>query len=128
MEEAFRARLLATSAVTTLCGQRIDWGSNAQGAGYPRVCLWGISDAGGHTLSGPDGVSFARVQVDCYGLAYGQAKTLARAVRASLDGHSDQTFQGVFLAGSRDFREPGTNEAERPFRVSLDFILTYNRS
>jgi len=47
-------------------------------------------------------------------------------VRAVLDGYSGGGFQGVFLAGSRDTREGGTNEAERPFRVSLDFITHFN--
>jgi hypothetical protein len=125
MEEDLRARLLATSAVTALCGQRIDWGSNPQGSGYPRICMWVISDSEDHTLDGPDGVSFGRVQVDCFGATYGQAKALARAARVSLDGYRGGRLQAVFLVGTRDFREGGTNEAERPFRTSLDFNTTY---
>lgn len=126
MEEAIRARLLATAAVTALCGQRIDFGASGQGAAYPRVVLFTIGDAEGHNLQGPDGHSIGRIQADCYATTYGQAKTLSRAVRAALDGYSGNGLQGVFLAGSRDTREGGTNEADRPFRVSLDFITHYN--
>lgn len=126
MEEQIRALLLATAGVTSLCGNRIDFGANAQGAEYPRIVLWTIGDAEGHNLQGPDGHSVGRVQADCYSLTYGQAKQLSRAVRAVLDGYSGGGFQGVFLAGSRDTREGGTNEDERPFRVSLDFITHFN--
>lgn len=128
MEEALKAALLASSGVTALCGDRIDFGGNAQGAAYPRMVLWTIGDAEGMTLDGPDGLSVGRVQVDCYGLTYGDAKRLSRAVRATLDGYSGNGFQGVFLAGTRDTREGGANEAERPFRTSLDFITNFNQT
>ena len=126
MEEAIRARLLATAAVTALCGNRVEWGASGQGSAYPRIVMWTIDDAEGHNLQGPDGHSVGRVQVDCYALTYGASKQLSRAVRAVLDGYSGGGFQGVFLAGSRDTREGGSNEAERPFRVSLDFITHFN--
>jgi len=126
MEEAFRAILLASSGVTALCGNRIDFGSNAPGAPNPRIVLWTIGDTEGLTQDGPDGLSVGRVQVDCYGDTYISAKRLSRAVRAALDGYSDSGFQGVFLAGTRDTREGGTNEPDRPYRTSLDFITNFN--
>jgi hypothetical protein len=126
MEELIRARLLASSAVTALAGDRIDFGSNAQGAENPRICMWTISDAEGLSLEGPDGLSQGRVQVDCYSDTYSSAKGLSRAVRAALDGHSGGGLQLVRLIGTRDTREGGTNEADRPFRVSLDFATFYN--
>ena len=112
--------------MTALCGGRIDFGGNEQGAPCPRIALWTIGDSEGHTLQGPDGLSVGRVQVDCYGLTYSQAKLASRAVRAAMDGYSGNGFQGVFLAGTRDTREGGTNEPDRLFRTSLDFITHYN--
>jgi hypothetical protein len=126
MEELIRARLLAASGVTSLAGSRIDFGGNPQGTAYPRICLWTISDFEGLTISGPDGFSQGRVQADCYGLTYSSAKSLSRAVRAALDGYSGGGLQLVTLIGTRDTREGGANEAERPFRVSLDFATFYN--
>ena len=126
MEEAFKAALLASSGVTALCGNRIDFGANAQGAAYPRIVMWTIGDDEGRNLQGPDGHSVGRVQVDCYGATYASTKQVSRAVRAALDGYSGGGFQGVFLAGARDTREGGSNEAERPFRTSLDFITHFN--
>ena len=126
MEEQIVTLLLASSGVTALCGNRINFGANAQGAAYPRIVMWTIGDAEGHNLQGPDGHSVGRIQADCYGATYASAKQLSRAVRAVLDGYSGGGLQGVFLAGTRDTREGGSNEAERPFRVSLDFITHFN--
>ncbi len=125
MEEEFRALLLAATAVTDLCGSRINFGAHPQGQPWPAIVLNTISDNSGHDLKGPDGLQSGRVQVDCYAEAYGGAKLLSRAVRAVLDGHTDANFSGVFVAGSRDGREGGTNEADRPFRVSLDFLTNW---
>lgn len=128
MEEAIRAALLASSGVTTLCANRVDWGSSAQGAPDPRIVLWVIGDSEEHNLQGPDGHSVGRVQVDCYGGTYSAAKQLSRAVRSALDGFSGNGLQGVFLVGTRDTREGGSNEAYRPFRTSLDFTTNFNQN
>jgi hypothetical protein len=101
MEELIRARLLASGGVTSLAGSRVDFGGNPQGTANPRVCMWTISDAEGLTISGPDGFSPGRVQVDCYGDTYSSAKALARAVRAALDGYADGALQLVTMAGFR---------------------------
>jgi hypothetical protein len=123
MEQAFRAILLASSGVTALApAARINWGSIPQGAGYPAVVLNVIDDASGLTLAASDGLSQGRVQVDCYGLTYTAAKSLALAVRAALHAYRGGNFRLIEHAGTRDTREGGTNEAERPFRVSLDFL------
>ena len=125
MEEHFRALLLNTTAVTDIVSTRIDFGGGPQGQADPRIALWTIGDLENHTMNGPDGLSTGRVQVDCYASTYAGAKTLSRAVRAALDGYSDADFQGIFHSGSRDTREGGSNEAYRPYRVSLDFITNH---
>lgn len=126
MEEQIQAALLASSGVTALVAGRVSFGAHPQGQPLPAAVLNTISDISDHTLQGPDGVPEARVQIDCYAMTYGEAKQLSRAVRAVLDGFSAGAIQGVFLAGARDMREGGTNEATRPFRVSLDFMVRYS--
>jgi len=125
MEEALRAILLATSGVTALVGTRVNWGGHPQGLALPAIVLTVISDNLGHRLNGPDGLAQGRVQVDCYAGTYGAAKLLSRAVLAALDSYRGGNFSGVFHAGSRDGREGGTNEADRPFRVSIDFMTNW---
>ena len=126
MEEELRALLLATSAITSLTGTRIDWGATAQGETGTRLVLWVIDGAEGVTLDGGDGLFQGRVQVDCYGDSYGAAALLSRAVVALLHGHRGGGFQGIFHESTRSTREGGTNEAYRPFRASLDFIVNWS--
>lgn len=124
MEEQLRSLLLADPSITAITSH-INWGAHPQGEAFPGAVLYVISDNEEYTLQGPDGLSAIRVQIDCYALTYGAAKQLSRAIRAKLSGYSGGQFQGVFLAGLRDGREGGTNEADRPFRVSMDFMVHF---
>lgn len=121
MEEELRALLLAATTVTDISGSRINFGARPQGQMLPAIVLNTISGAIGLVHSGPDGMLSASVQVDCYAHSYGAAKALSLAVIGLLHGHRSGAFKGVFLTNTRDSREGGSNEAERPFRVSLDF-------
>lgn len=122
MEEAFRALLTGSAAVTAIVSTaRINWGAHPQGAALPGIVLNTVADAEGLTYSGPDGLSQGRVQVDCYAASYAEAKELSRAVRTVLHGYRGGGFGLVAHDTTRDSREGGTNEATRPYRVSLDF-------
>ena len=126
MEEAFRAILHAASGVTNLApASRINFGGHPQGKPLPAIVLSVIGDNGGHTLKGADGLSVGRVQVDCYGDTYSGAKALSRAALTALDAYRGGSFSSIFHDGSRDSREGGSNEADRPYRVSLDFITNW---
>lgn len=125
MEEDLRALLRASTAVTSIT-PRIEWGSVAQGAQYPLVVLNTISGSGSHTLDGPDSLFSGRVQVDCYATTMGGAVNLGRAVLGVLDGHADGEFQGIFHNTTRSTREGGTDEASRPYRVSMDFMVVHS--
>ena len=126
MEEALRAVLTGAAPVTGLVpAARINWGAHPQGAGLPGVVLNVISAAEGLTMQGPDGMSEGRVQVDCYAASYAAAKEISRAVVSVLHGHRGGGLRLVRHVATRDSREGGTNEAERPFRVSLDFTTSW---
>lgn len=125
MEKLIRALLKGAPAVSGITSH-VNFGEHPQGKPYPYVVLWTIGDVDGVTLEGVSGFNQGRIQADCYGRTYGTAKRLSRAVKTVLSGYSGGALQGVFHAGSRESREGGTNEADRPFRVSLDFTLTYS--
>jgi hypothetical protein len=125
MEELIRALLLADSGVSGLVDDRVNFGAYPQGDPFPGIVLNAISDVDDFTLQGPSGVPEFRVQVDCYAVSYGAAKELSRAVKSLLNGYQSGAIQGVFHAGSRDGREGGSNEAERPYRVSMDFMVRF---
>jgi len=129
MEEALRAVLRSSAAVIDLVPpERINWGDHPQGIGDPYVVLNVISGAEGMTLKGPDGLAEARVQIDCYGSSYAAAKSLSRAVVGHLHGYRMGRFRLVAHVATRDSREGGTNEAERLFRVSLDFTTHWRET
>lgn len=122
MEETLLALLASSAAITAIApATRINWGAHPQGAALPGLVLNVIDDAEGLHLKGKDGLSQGRVQIDCYAMTFGQAKLLSRAVRNALHGYRGGGFRLVEHVSARDSREGGTNEAERPFRVSLDF-------
>jgi hypothetical protein len=127
MEEEFRAILTAATAVTNIApSSRINFGEHPQGAAFPAIVLNTIGDNAGQTLKGSDELSIGRVQVDCYAMTYGAAKLLSRAALAALDTYRGGDFLAIFHVGTRDTREGGSNEAERPYRVSLDFITNWS--
>ena len=127
MEEEFRAILLSSIGLSALVGDRINWGAHPQGQAFPAIVLNTISDIDGITMDGPMRLTQGRVQADCYADTYGVAKLLSRAVLSVLHGYSSGALQGVFHAGSRESRESGPTEADRPFRVSIDFETVFNK-
>ena len=126
MQDELRDLLKSTPSVSSAVSGRINWGSRPQGSGLPSIVMYLIDDLSGHTQSGPESLSVARVQVNCHGRNYSEAASLASAVRLALDGYRGGVFQGIFLALSRDSREGGTNEAERPFLRQMDFIVNWS--
>lgn len=125
MEEELRTILLGTGALTAIVGSRVDWSTRPQGTALPAVTLHVVSGAEGYTLKSRDGLLKSRVQIDCWGVTYASAKTTSRAVITALSGARDGGFRGMFHESTRDDREGGTNEADRPFRVGLDFSVNW---
>jgi len=125
MEEELRARLLGVPAVSGIVGDRVNFGVHPQGAPLPGVVMNTVSDAQGAFLAAPDGLSEARVQVDCYAESYGGAKVLARAVRAALAGYEGGAIQGVIELSLRDGFAGDTADGQRPWRVTCEYRVIY---
>lgn len=131
MEEDLRDLLLTAAETGTLLTEDtpVNWGVHPQGAGLPGVVLNRIGGAEGYTQAGPDGLTRAAVQIDVYALDQAVAVRLAREVKGVLSGHRGAGtlgfFEGIFLTATRSGREGGTNEAERPFRQSMDFDVKW---
>lgn len=129
IEEAVIQRLLADVTVAGLVGTRVFPGSLPQGEALPAIIFNRISGAPIYADEGEVGLDEARIQIDCYGVSYSAAKTLSRAVRASLSaffGTSDGV-ESLYLSLDieRDLREGGSNASEYRYRTSMDFIALY---
>jgi hypothetical protein len=126
MEEDFIALLRSSVAITSIVpATSIAMEQVGQGTIYPVIVCAVVSGAGGVTHDGPDNLEMSRMQVDCLALSYGEAKTISRAVINLLNGYRGGGFGGIFHESTRDSREGGSNEAERPYLVSLDFMTNW---
>lgn len=127
-DAAITALLLQAAGVTTLCGSRITQQRRAQGAGLPAVVLHQISDVRSRRLNGEVSMRRARLQIDCWGRTFAEARALAAAVIAALDKarfiHPSADVRGVFLIEADDDVPPDTPEVPaQPFRTRLDFMV-----
>lgn len=132
MEEAFTNLLTTASGagIALLPGVPVNWGLHPQGAALPGLVLTVVSDQQGYTQDGESGLQRASVQIDAYGGDAGTVLRLGREIRAVLSGYRAAAaggfFEGIFLVARRGpAREGGTNEAERPFRMSMDFDVNW---
>nr|WP_317894427.1 DUF3168 domain-containing protein [uncultured Sphingomonas sp.] len=76
MEEALRALLLGTAALTARVARRVDWGIRA-GADLPAVRLFQIGGVPQMNLAGPSGWSRSRLQIEAWGRTYKDARDVA---------------------------------------------------
>lgn len=132
MQESLRAVLLADAGVAGLVGSRVVWGERAQGSGYPAVVLSRISGSPYGAVSGPSDLTLTRIQVDCYDLTLGGAVAVERAVVACLDGYrgvsGETDFASVFIETVRDMPPSEATGGERPYRISLDFMVHHKEA
>lgn len=130
MEEALPKYLLASSGLTALIGQRIDWAARPQASALPALVLHMISGAPEYDDDGEVGLFTARIQFDCWGATYLAAKNVARQVKARLSGKAfvqdGIEFQAAFFENEQDSRESAAG-AEELYRVRLDCILWHKQ-
>lgn len=106
--------------------EAIGWFTAPQGIARPHVVLNVITDAEGITMNGPNGLFEGIVQIDVYSDTRAVAKTLSRTIRDLLHGYKGGGFSLITHDRTRDTREGGSNEAERPYRVSMDFTTGWS--
>lgn len=122
MEQDLAAWLLADPA---MAGATVNWNARDRGAGLPAVVLRVITRGPDYIHAGPSGLVESRVQADCYGSTYMQAKTIARAVEARISAQrfmqGATKFNGAFVNGERDDFQAEANGADKMHRVIIDF-------
>ena len=133
IEYAARQRLVDDTAVAALVATRIYPQIAQQGAALPYVVYSVISaDRPRHLLSA-SGIVTKRIQFDCFGSTYVQARLLADKLRLSLDGIKHTTIgsgsythfcNGVMLDGEQDgFDEPFDADQLGVHRIIQDYIF-----
>lgn len=126
MELDLRNYLLSHAAVAAAVDARVSWVRAPQSVARPNVVLHRISGLRDTTNDGPSGFVSSRVQIDCYGNRFEDAKAAAIAIETALSGgifsQGSTRFQGCFLDAERTGDEDSTTP-DKLIRVSLDFII-----
>jgi Protein of unknown function (DUF3168) len=129
MEEAFIARLLATPALSALIANRINWGERPKKEPLPGVTLLIVSPGRNYVHQGVDHLGNPRVQVDCYGASYAQAKAVARVVRDTLEVPATQAgiaFSQSLLEAERGPLIEDVGGGLKVHRISMDFFVWFS--
>lgn len=131
MEAELRALVVAASGLPP---SQVNWGVDPNGRRAAYITIHLISQRGGRTMQGPDGLYTGRVQVDCYAPDFAGSRRLGQDLLAALDGHRDRTFRAIFFDAMRTSREGGAgrdageNDGEAIYRRSMDFITHWRAS
>jgi hypothetical protein len=126
-EEALRSRFLNDAPLASLVGKKVDWGERPPADDLPGITLTLISTPRERHLKGFQRLQFARVQVDCWGRTYAEARNVSEAAIAA--AAPSAIVQGInFRAAEVD--GPGDRGETTPDglvpRRSFDLIIPYS--
>ena len=124
-EEGLLALLAGNAGITAIAGESIFPGMLPEEPTYPAVTCLRISTPEEHTLDGKPSLADPKFQIGCWARTYSQAKQLAAAVRALLDGFigalgaGGPACQGALIVDHRDYFE----SEPRVWNMQLDVTL-----
>ena len=90
-----------------------------QGTKLPCITFQRLGGSPANTLVGASGLEEIDLQIDVYAKNYGEAKAVAKAVRAAMPPNGE--VFGAHLIEDQDLYEDGTNY----FRVSMEFKVWF---
>lgn len=101
-----------------------------QSESLPYTLVTEVSASEVSSMSGPSGLVYPRVQVDCYAYSQCEASEAAAEVKRQLDGFRGDMVgtkvQGCHWVDRRSLDEPTTASDDRAvFRVMQQFIVWY---
>lgn len=136
-ELAVKTLLTDDANVSGLIGSKVYVQIASQRAKAPYIILRRVSAPHEHTMTAAAGTARARLQLECYGSTYDQAKLLADYVRGALDGYAGNvvtasgTLSGVSIMLDDDgdgFENPASGKGRGTHRVMSDYFVRYTES
>lgn len=123
--------ILAQSAVTDLVSTRIHFVNAPQDVAKPYIIVTKIDSPRLHSHDGGDGLARPRFQFSIFSTGYGEAKSIADALRGVLDGYTGTMGgeSGVKVGGAEyddetDFYEDDTHL----YHIACDYIIRHGES
>ena len=129
IEQAIMTKLLATTAITDLVGQRIYFTRAAQDTAKPYLVITKISDIPHYCHDGPAGISDARIQFSAFAETYQAVKNLNAAIRTAFEGFTGLMggSSGVYIGKCfKDLEADFYEDDTRLFNSPVDYLITYN--
>lgn len=131
IEQALMTYLLAQSGITALVSTRIHFARAPQDVANPYIIVIKIDAPREHSHDGSSQLAHPRFQLSIFASTYSQAKNIAAAVQAALQGYSG-TMGGaggvavgnVLYEDENDLYE----EETRLFHVACDYIIWHEDS
>jgi hypothetical protein len=120
VEEALRAFLRGTTALSDLVSRRIEWDALPQKAGMPAITLTEVAGARQYTMKGRDRLVGYLIQIDCWGLSRKACRDAALAVVAACDAPPSDPLVRLFVEAQRSAKDPGVGGEPDFYRTSLD--------
>ena len=129
MEEALTARLITAPSLAALVGSRINWGERPKKEPLSAITMLIVSPGRNYVHAGADATGSPRVQFDCYGATFAQAKAVARVVRDILEAPAEQdgiAFSKSILDAERGPLIEDVGGGLKVHRVSMDFFVWFS--
>ena len=125
--------LQGQSTITDLVSNRIYPVRLPRAATLPAVSYRRITGGYGHLLDGGDGSAAPRFQVDVWANSYGQAKSIAEALRQVMQGFCGKfdclTIHSVILENESDHYEQPTDASDEGiYHIALDYFILHEVS
>ncbi len=132
LQEGLKSFLATDSAVSALVINRIyatQLPELSATAILPAIAYKEIHGDGEFSMDGPDQLQYSRMQFDCYGKVYGDAKRLARVLRQELEAFTGALPDGTVIEHMQRESEIDIFE-DAPFIycTAVDFKILYQDS
>lgn len=134
VEESLKSLVTSAPAIAALIAKRYYYMQAPQDVSMPYLVVQKISTEPFHNLRASDRKALARFQFDILATRHAEARAIAKALRALLDGYDSQIVHGnssndldIRLEDERDGaleRPPGAGVA--PFKYVMDFMVGHD--
>lgn len=121
IETSLKTKLLAASGVTAIIGTRLHPLKLPQSPTLPALTYQRIGGPHTHAMGEASGLAYPIIQLTSWAETYAEAKTLAAAVQAALDGQSCGTGGVAELQNDIDLVDPETGW----YYVAADYQIAH---
>lgn len=126
IEQALKRHMEAQGDLTALVGERIYYVRAPQDVDTPYLVFFKVTALRPHSHEGGSGLAYSRFQLSCFANSYYEAKQMAWALQAALQGFSGTMggAEGTEIGGCFYDNEQDNYEPEmRLYHIAVDYLI-----